>query len=143
MPKKQKEETEFDADKFISELVADKEVAQFYKDMDNIKSQIIGILGSREKESKLKELYQLRDTLRSTLEKYANIEKTEQLALKSKSVLEEYEIALDIVYQSAVLSLSATKYLVEAEAEKREEALEATNKYLEEIKKLHDSKPGA
>lgn len=97
----------FDAGKLSKYLGGESDsavIAQFYNETSQLKTQLLSILISPQKESRVVDLYNLRNGLHGLLQKYANIEATEQLALAEDVDFANLDAGIDTVYKSALLS---------------------------------------
>lgn len=97
----------FDAEQLSKYLGGESDaaiIAQFYNETSPVKDKIRQILISPQKDSLVVELYGLRNGLHGLLEKYANIDATEQLALAEDVDFANLDAGIDTVYRSALLS---------------------------------------
>ena len=129
----------FDAGKLSKYLSGESDAAaivQYHNETSKVKNGILSILTSEKKDSLILELYDLRDQLHELLEKYANIDATEQLALVEKEGFENLDLGIGIAYESARLSHTLSLNVLKAQAD----VVKGVEKYIKDITKAHENK---
>jgi len=116
------QETQFDAKGLTAYLTDEtpddvKIISQFYNEVGSIKRDLAGIFASKDKESKIGEMYKLADALKEKLEKYANMSPTEKYAKAGRPYLNMIHIGIEHIYQTALLSTNSNVSLAKANAE--------------------------
>jgi len=129
----------FDAGQLSKYLGGDSDtaaIAQYHKEISQVKSAILTILTSEKKDSLILELYALRDNFHGLLEKYANIDATEQFAKADGEGFGNLDAGIDAVYQSALLSRTLSVDALKAQADVAKDV----EKYIKDITKAHENK---